>query len=261
MTDEPIFDHLAVALHNWSDGYDLFVRHLGGRWMRGGNAGAFSPAQFGYHDEMKIELLEPGSEPGNFVSRFLDRDGPGPHHLTFHVPDMDVFVDRCEALGIAVMPGFIDLPGRREAFLHPKATGWGTLVQAIESDERYAGVSAAPDGVPEPGEMHEVCWVALAVPDLAHVESVVVDVLGGRVRERGSSAGRAYALVEWSVARRLLVVEAGGGHPTPRIGVDHVLFGPVGAPLPDPTAVFDRHRPEIDPTIGLHVLEVTHVLE
>jgi len=261
MTDRPIFDHVAIAVQRWSDGYAWFVQRFGGKWLRGGNAGAFSPAQFGYLGDMKVELLQPGDEPENFVERFLGRAGPGAHHLTFHVPDMDDFHRGCTALGLPMVPAFLDLPGRRELFVHPKTTGFGTLLQAIECGDDYAGTSPGPDDLPKSGEPHEVCWVALRVPDMALAHSVFAGVLGGGVRDQGHVDGAAWALLEWPNSRRLLVYDSGMPAPsdvlTAAAGVEHVLFAPVGGPLPDPVTTLLCDHWTIDPLIGLSVLEVS----
>jgi hypothetical protein len=33
------FDHLAVGVRNWSEGFQRFAGELGGRWSHGGDAG------------------------------------------------------------------------------------------------------------------------------------------------------------------------------------------------------------------------------
>lgn len=79
-----------------------------------------------------IELLEPNT-PGSPIERFLDRRGPGLHHICFAVPDLDRTLDRCRERGIRLID---DTPrmgaeGKRIAFLHPASTG-GVLVELTE---------------------------------------------------------------------------------------------------------------------------------
>ena len=76
----------------------------------------------------KLELLlsEAGGSP---IATFLDKRGPGLHHLAFEVADLDAEMARVRDLGIRVLgesgPG---ADGKQIVFLHPKDTG-GVLVE------------------------------------------------------------------------------------------------------------------------------------
>jgi methylmalonyl-CoA epimerase len=79
-----------------------------------------------------IELLEAAS-PDSPVGRFVERRGPGIHHICFVVEDLEATLDRCRAGGIRLID---DAPrmgaeGKRIAFLHPASTG-GVLVELTE---------------------------------------------------------------------------------------------------------------------------------
>jgi methylmalonyl-CoA/ethylmalonyl-CoA epimerase len=79
-----------------------------------------------------VELLEPRS-PDSPISRFLERRGPGIHHICFAVSDLDDTLARCRARGIRLID---DTPragaeGKRIAFLHPASTG-GVLIELTE---------------------------------------------------------------------------------------------------------------------------------
>lgn len=78
-----------------------------------------------------LELLEP-LEDGT-VQRFLDREGPGLHHVAVRTDDIAAALETADRLGIDLID---DEPrpgawGHRVAFLHPKATG-GVLVEFVE---------------------------------------------------------------------------------------------------------------------------------
>jgi methylmalonyl-CoA/ethylmalonyl-CoA epimerase len=80
-----------------------------------------------------VELLEP-AEPGTPIAKFIEKRGPGIHHLCFAVNDLDGTLERCRAAGIVLVdqvprPG---AEGKRVAFLHPKSTG-GILVELTEN--------------------------------------------------------------------------------------------------------------------------------
>jgi methylmalonyl-CoA/ethylmalonyl-CoA epimerase len=82
--------------------------------------------------ESQVELLAPLTTDGP-IARFLDRRGPGIHHLCLRVPDLDAALARCRALGYRLVdeqprPGH---GGRRIAFLHPTSTA-GILLELTE---------------------------------------------------------------------------------------------------------------------------------
>jgi hypothetical protein len=259
MVDRPIFDHVAIAVRRWSDGFDLLVHQLGGVWSRGGDAGEFAPGQLAYENDMKVELLEPGrTGVSGFVDRFLQRQGPGAHHLTFKVPDIERFNHGCAAQGLELMPGSLDLPDRWETFVHPRQTGWGTLVQAIQDDGGYDAVTPPPDGFPvSSASQHALAWVALVVPDVSDALTVLTGVLDGTVVALDVGPVGGWALVEWLPARRLLLatpgaVEAMRGCAAP-VGVDHVLFGTPGSQPPDPAGWLARALPPVLPGLGVPI--------
>lgn len=78
-----------------------------------------------------LELLEP-LEDGT-VQRFLDREGPGLHHLAFRTDDIEAALAHATDLGIDLIdeeprPGAW---GHQVAFLHPASTG-GVLLEFVE---------------------------------------------------------------------------------------------------------------------------------
>ena len=79
-----------------------------------------------------IELLESQS-PGSPIAKFLERRGPGIHHLCFAVPDLDAALARCRSAGLRLID---ESPrrgaeGKRIAFLHPSSTA-GVLIELTE---------------------------------------------------------------------------------------------------------------------------------
>ncbi len=81
----------------------------------------------------RIELIEPTS-PDSGVGRFLERRGPGIHHIAYRVPDIRVALRHFEAQGLKLIdreprPG---AGGHQVAFLHPSSTE-GVLWELVES--------------------------------------------------------------------------------------------------------------------------------
>lgn len=79
-----------------------------------------------------VELLE-ASEPGSPIAKFVEKRGPGIHHVCFVVDDLDGSLERCRAAGLRLVDEVprIGAEGKRIAFLHPASTG-GVLVELTE---------------------------------------------------------------------------------------------------------------------------------
>jgi methylmalonyl-CoA/ethylmalonyl-CoA epimerase len=79
-----------------------------------------------------VELLRPLA-PDTAVGRFLERSGPGLHHVAYAVGDIDAALVKVRAAGLRL----IDAEPRqgirdsRVAFLHPRSTG-GVLTEIVE---------------------------------------------------------------------------------------------------------------------------------
>lgn len=80
--------------------------------------GAFRYVAYDLGRESGLELLEPTGEDG-FVADFLDRYGPGLHHVTFTVDDLDALIGVLEANGLRIVD-YRDEGYRKEAFLSPR---------------------------------------------------------------------------------------------------------------------------------------------
>jgi methylmalonyl-CoA epimerase len=80
----------------------------------------------------RVELLAP-LRPDSPVARFLERRGPGMHHLCYRVPDLPAALAALEAAGYRLIDREprAGARGHRVAFLHPHGTG-GVLVELVE---------------------------------------------------------------------------------------------------------------------------------
>lgn len=229
------FDHLAVGVRSWPDGFRRFAAELGGQWSHGGDAGEFAPCQLMFPPGINVELIAPGSAAGGFMHRFIDRAGPGPHHITFKVGSLDAALEEISALGIGVLDGRNRQPYWREAFLHPKQCGIGTLLQLVQSDDALVlGLARTPppDGFPAgPGPAatpaRRVAWVGLTVESVGRARELFTGTLHGAVAEDGPG----WLRITWGQGRDLLVRSGDalpGGAPLwagRDPGVAHVVFG------------------------------------
>jgi len=82
--------------------------------------------------ESLVELLE-ADKPGSPIDRFLQRRGPGIHHICFAVDDLDATLEQCRRAGYQLVDEAprLGAEGKRIAFLHPSSTG-GILVELSE---------------------------------------------------------------------------------------------------------------------------------
>lgn len=82
--------------------------------------------------ESLVELLEP-ERVGSPIDKFIEKRGPGIHHLCLNVDDLDGTLERCKAAGVRLIDEQprLGAEGKRIAFLHPSATA-GVLVELSE---------------------------------------------------------------------------------------------------------------------------------
>lgn len=135
-TNHVLLDHLAVAVETPALAWPMYRDRLGGRWAHiAGLLSGFAFNQVEYVGGLKIEVLSPNDwEQNDFLRRFLDHTGPGPHHITFKVPDLDVMLRRCETLGYKTVGVFRENLNWQEAFLHPK-DGAGVVIQLAQQGD------------------------------------------------------------------------------------------------------------------------------
>lgn len=84
--------------------------------------------------ESMIELLEPTS-PDSPIAKFLEKNGPGIHHIAYEVADIEAAIARLKADGARMID---EQPrtgahGSRIAFVHPKSSG-GVLTELCQAN-------------------------------------------------------------------------------------------------------------------------------
>jgi len=79
-----------------------------------------------------VELLEAAS-PESPIAKFVEKRGPGIHHICFAVDDLDAALARCRAAGVRLIDDVprVGAEGKRIAFIHPSATA-GVLVELTD---------------------------------------------------------------------------------------------------------------------------------
>jgi methylmalonyl-CoA/ethylmalonyl-CoA epimerase len=120
--------HIGIAVRGLADTLSFYRDVLGLAEVPLDDADGASIAGLAAGDAL-VELLAPQAPDGP-ISRFIDRRGPGIHHICFAVDDLDAVLERCRAAGVRLID---DAPrrgaeGKLIAFIHPAATG-GVLVE------------------------------------------------------------------------------------------------------------------------------------
>lgn len=190
-------DHVAVAAERQLDAWPRWMVDLGGRWLGGGATIGFSSAQVAYRNDMHLEVLEPHQvELNDFLRRFLDRSGPGPHHLTYKVEDLRAALVEVEAAGLTPVGVSFENPMWMEAFLHPKSSH-GIVVQLAQSgfdDEEEDWEGGTPRPVVPPTRLERPAALARVVHLVADLDAALglfEGVLAGtRVDEGHDELGR-----------------------------------------------------------------------
>jgi methylmalonyl-CoA epimerase len=79
-----------------------------------------------------VELLQPLG-PDTAVGKFLQRRGPGLHHVAYRVDSVEDTLKALAGAGVALIDSEprTGMRGSRVAFLHPKSTG-GVLTEIVE---------------------------------------------------------------------------------------------------------------------------------
>ncbi len=92
--------------------------------------------------DTSVELICPRGNDG--LERFLDRRGPGLHHIAVEVEGIESAIALLSSLGV---PMIDTVPrkgarGHKVAFVHPKATG-GVLVELVEPEAAHGAGQGA----------------------------------------------------------------------------------------------------------------------
>lgn len=122
-------DHLSLAVGKMDEAFRFFERFFGATVEIEPHPGydqSFRVMQTRIRD-YRLELME-SARPGSFLERFLERRGPGMHHLSVDVENLDAALEPLERAGAAIVDRFDFAPGWKTAFLHPKSA-FGTLIQ------------------------------------------------------------------------------------------------------------------------------------
>ncbi len=131
-------DHIGLAVEDLDESIALYRDRLGMREQHRETVEAFGvDAVLLEVGDGHVELLKPLSAD-SAVGKFVERNGPGLHHVAYQTDDIDKTLDAVRGAGIALIDEQprTGIRGSRVAFLHPKATG-GVLTELVEPAEDH----------------------------------------------------------------------------------------------------------------------------
>lgn len=89
-------------------------------------------------DNIEMELIQPIGDAPSYWKECLDKNGPGVHHISFAVKDLDACVEECEALGFSLQQEGSwpreEYPGGKYAYLDA-ADSLHVILELLEKEE------------------------------------------------------------------------------------------------------------------------------
>lgn len=129
-----VIDHLGIAVRNLDEALPFYAEDLGLPVLSRETVVhekvnvAMLPA-----GEARIELLE-ALDPTSTIAKFIEKRGPGIHHIAMRVPDLQATISRLESGGVRLLGApQRGAGGHLYVFVHPASTG-GVLWELIQAE-------------------------------------------------------------------------------------------------------------------------------
>jgi methylmalonyl-CoA/ethylmalonyl-CoA epimerase len=131
-------DHIGVAVTDLGDAVTLYSERFGMpvQHRETIEEQGVEAVLLGVGDS-HVELLSPLG-PDTAVGKFLERNGPGLHHVAYGTDDIESALDSARAAGLQLLDEHprAGIRGSRVAFVHPKSTG-GVLTELVQAAEGH----------------------------------------------------------------------------------------------------------------------------
>lgn len=129
-------DHLGIAVEDLEAAVQLFRDTLGLPYA-GEETVAEQKVKTAFFPvgESSLELLEP-TDPESPIAKFLEKRGPGIHHIALRVEDVAQAISHFQAQGLRMIDETprLGAHGAKIAFIHPKSTP-GLLLELCQRDQ------------------------------------------------------------------------------------------------------------------------------
>ena len=131
-------DHIGVAVEDLDDSIAIYSDQLGMAVQH-----RETVEEFGVEAALleiggaHVELLTP-TKPDSGVAKFLERKGPGMHHVAYRTDDIEGVLARMREAGLRLIDQEprTGIQDSRVAFVHPKSTG-GVLTEIVQPAEGH----------------------------------------------------------------------------------------------------------------------------
>ena len=134
--DRPLrVDHTGIAVESIESAEPVLFALGCRKLIEESVEGRFRWAQYDFgRDASRLELIAPEAED-TFLTEYLDENGPGLHHVTLEVADVDAVAAAVEEAGLDVVE-YREYDDWTEAFV-PPSNPTGTLFQLFEYHDSY----------------------------------------------------------------------------------------------------------------------------
>lgn len=126
-------NHIGIAVNSLDEALPFYRDNLG-MVFKGTEEVAEQKVKVAFLQigESKVELLEPTS-PDSPVARFLEKSGPGIHHIAYEVEDLEAAIAKLEQDGARMIDRAprSGAHGALIAFIHPKSSN-GVLTELCQ---------------------------------------------------------------------------------------------------------------------------------
>jgi methylmalonyl-CoA/ethylmalonyl-CoA epimerase len=117
-------NHIGIAVSSIADQREFYEQVLGAEF-EGEEVVADQKVKVGFFKvgDVRLELLEP-TDSSSTVAQFIEKRGPGLHHVAYTVDDLPARIEELKREGVRMIDE-TPRPGAhhtRIAFLHPKAS-------------------------------------------------------------------------------------------------------------------------------------------
>jgi len=152
--DTPIrVDHVGMAVPSIETAEPVLFALGSAKCIEESVEGRFRWAQYEFgQGASRLELIAP-EDDDTFLTAYLDEHGPGLHHVTLEVADIDAVAAAVEAAGLSVVE-YETYPDWTEAFVSPD-NPTGTLFQLMEYHDSYDEGRPPPERLYVDGERLE----------------------------------------------------------------------------------------------------------
>jgi len=133
MSEVKRIDHIAILVDDlentlafWRDALGLELSH------RENNPDEQAEIAFLPSGDSQIELVRP-TTPDSGLARYLEKRGPGMHHICLQVEDIEVMLTRLKSKGVQLIneQPRTGSDGRKYVFVHPKSAN-GVMIELYE---------------------------------------------------------------------------------------------------------------------------------